>query len=378
MGVHTIVVIYPRRILLAPESNGKHFIHVYSSINMVKSYNSSKSNTSAVKDGDGGGPDDIDIEDPAKTYNTSKSNTSSEAHGGGGGGSDETQGTDYNTTRSNTTSVSDGDLVGDGGGSPGDPAMVKSYNSSKSNTSSISVEDDLVGDGGGTGEPAMAKTYNSSKSNTSSVSHSSGDSGAVDHNSTRSNNGLAGRETISERLRSAKSRGGGSGGGTGSIGSTLGVAKTVIMAAVLLTAAGVGFDLYQTYNDAIDLNLEDHVTDADFALNNDKTEINGDIGFNIPEMGMFEKKILAKVHVTVLESNPTTDGDYSFEYTLGSGEHTYRFSLTDLDPVTVEKIDAGEDLELEYTTSITVIYLGVELAPATTDMPAKTVTVETA
>ncbi len=362
MGVHTIVVIYPKRILLAPEFSGKHFIHVYSSINMVKSYNSSKSNTSAVKDGDGGGPDDIDIEDPAKTYNTSKSNTSSEAHGGGGGGPDETQGTDYHTTR-DTKSVSDGDLVGDGGG-PGEPAMTKNYNSSKSNTSSISVEDDLVGDGGGPGEPAMTKNYNSSKSNTSSVSHSSGDSGAVDHNSIRSNKGISG--------------GGGSGGGTGVIGSTLGVAKTVIMVAVLLTAAGVGFDLYQTYNDAIDLNLEDHVTDADFALNNDKTEINGDISFNIPEMGMFEKKILAKVHVTVLESNPTTDGDYSFEYTLGSGEHTYRFSLTDLDPVTVEKIDAGEDLELEYTTSITVIYLGVELAPATTDMPAKTVTVETA
>ena len=295
---------------------------------MVKSYNSSKSNTSAVKDGDGGGPDDIDIEDPAKTYNTSKSNTSSEAHGGGGGGPDEAQGTDYNTTRSNTTSVSDGDLVGDGGGSPGDPAMIKSYNSSKSNTSS--------------------------------VSHSSGDSGAVDHNSSRSNNGIFG------------------GGGTGIIGSTFGLAKTILTAAVLLTAAGVGFDLYQTYNDAIDLNLEDHVTDADFALNNDKTEINGDIGFNIPEMGMFEKKILAKVHVTVLESNPTSDGDYSCEYTLGSGEHTYEFSLTDLDPVTVEKIDAGEDLELEYTTSITVIYFGVELAPATTDMPARIVTVETA
>ena len=218
--------------------------------------------------------------------------------------------------------------------------MVKNYNSSKSNTSSVS-DGDLVGDSSG------------------------GDSGAVDHNSTRSNNG-------------GLDGGGGSGGGTGIIGSTFGIAKTILMAAVLLTAAGVGFYLYHTYDDAIDLNLEDHVTDADFALNDDKTEINGDIGFNIPEMGMFEKKILAQVHVTVLESNPTTDGDYSFEYTLGSGEHTYEFSLTDLDPVTVEKIDAGEDLELEYTTSITVIYLGVELAPATTDMPAKTVTVETA
>ena len=80
----------------------------------------------------------------------------------------------------------------------------------------------------------------------------------------------------------------------------------------------------------------------------------------------------------MLGSNPTTNGDYSFEYTLGSGEHTYKFSLTDLDPVTVGKIDAGVDLELEYTTSSTVIYLSVPLTPATTDMPAKTVTVETA
>ncbi len=348
---------------------------------MVKSYNSSKSNTSAVKDGDGGGPDNIDIEDPAKTYNTSKSNTSSEDHGGGGGGPDETQGTDYHTTR-DTKSVSDGDLVGDGGGSPGDPAMIKSYNSSKSNTSSVS-DGDLVGDGGGTGEPAMAKTYNSSKSNTSRSNNTEQATSGGDldiHNSTRSNRGAVqgGHDTAKASINNVRSVAGGGGGGTGVIGSTFGLAKTILMAAVLLTAVGVGFDLYQTYNDAIDLNLEDHVTDADFALNNDKTEINGDIGFNIPEMGMFEKKILAKVHVTVLESNPTTDGDYSFEYTLGSGEHTYRFSLTDLDPVTVEKIDAGEDLELEYTTSITVIYLGVELAPATTDMPAKTVTVETA
>ncbi|MDP7243684.1 MAG: hypothetical protein QF899_04230, partial [Candidatus Poseidoniia archaeon] len=208
-----------------------------------------------------------------------------------------------------------------------------------------------------------AVDHKSTRSN--NVSHSSGDSGAVDHNSTRSNNG-------------GLDGGGGSGGGTGVIGSTFGLAKTILTAAVLLTAAGVGFDLYETYNDAIDLNLEDHVTDADFALNGDKTEINGDISFNIPEMGRFEKKILAQVHVTVLESSPTTTGDYSFEYTLGSGEQTYKFSLTNLDQTTVLKIDAGIPLELEYTTSITVIYLGVELAPATTDMPARIVTVETA
>jgi hypothetical protein len=247
--------------------------------------------------------------------------------------------------------------------------MTKNYNSSKSNTSSISVEDDLVGDGGGPGEPAMTKNYNSSKSNTSSISVEDdlvGDGGGPGDGSTSAAHEAA--HVVQQRA----------GSGTGVISSTFRFAKTILMAAVLLTAAGVGFDLYHTYNDAIDLNLEDHVTDADFALNGDKTEINGDIGFNIPEMGRFEKKILAQVHVTVLESSPTTDGYYSFEYTLGSGEQTYEFSLTDLDPVTVAKIDAGEDLELEYTTSITVIYLGVELAPATTDMPARIVTVETA
>ena len=236
---------------------------------------------------------------------------------------------------------------------------MKNFNSSKSNTSEV--------DGGGGGpDDTQGTDYNTTRSNNTEIDTGGGGSeksGAIDHNSTRSNRGAS----VSE-----------GGGGTGVIGSTFGIAKTILMAAVLLTAAGVGFDLYQTYNDAIDLNLEDHVTEADFALNGDKTEINGDISFNIPEMGIFEKKILAQVHVTVLESSPTTDGDYSFEYTLGSGEQTYEFSLTDLDPVTVAKIDAGEDLELEYTTSITVIYLGVELAPATTDMPARIVTVETA
>ncbi len=322
---------------------------------MVKNYNSSKSNTSAVKDGDGGGPDDTQGTD----YHTTRSNNT-EIDTGGGGGPDIPTTKNYNSSKSNTSSVSDGDLVGDGG--TGEPAMTKNYNSSKSNTSSISVEDDLVGDGGGGGGPdeAQGTDYHTTRSNNTSVS----------------DGGLADDQDLGlyRSWRWEQS----SGGGTGVIGSTLGIAKTVIMVAILLTAAGVGFDLYQTYNDAIDLNLEDHVTDADFALNGDKTEINGDIGFNIPEMGMFEKKILAQVHVTVLESSPTTDGDYSFKYTLGSGEQPYEFSLTNLDPVTVAKIDAGEDLELEYTTSITVIYLGVELAPATTDMPARIVTVETA
>ena len=382
---------------------------------MTKNYNSSKSNTSSVKGDEVDGPTEADIP-TTKNYNSSKSNTSSvsEAPVGDGGGPGEPAGDvrsqgewgDINQDSKTNTIGYQGHLVDntgtqsvrgedgltpDGGGGDGpDPQMIKNYNSSKSNTSEISVEDDLVGDGGGGGDVSVANTYSQGLTPDGGGGGGDGSTSAAHeaaHVVQQRGGGSGGgaavagdgvRGAITVNIVNPKSSGGGSGGGTGVIGSTFGLAKTILTAAVLLTAAGVGFDLYETYNDAIDLNLEDHVTDADFALNGDKTEINGDISFNIPEMGRFEKKILAQVHVTVLESSPTTTGDYSFEYTLGSGEQTYKFSLTNLDPVTVGKINAGEDLELEYTTSITVIYLGVELAPATTDMPAKTVTVETA
>ena len=234
--------------------------------------------------------------------------------------------------------------------------MVKNFNSSKSNTSniddSLDEKHDATADEGGNRFYLWWRRWRRWR-------------GAVDHISTRSNRGIQG------------------GGGKGTINSTksiraVSLVKTAVTTAVLLTAAGAGFDLYQTYNDAINLDPEDHVTDAEFALNEEKTEINGNISFDIPEMGVFKKKIQAQVHVTVLESNPTTDGDYSFEYTLGSGEQTYEFSLTNLDPVTEEKIRTGEPLDLEYTTSITLIYLGVELTPTTTEIPAKTDTIETA
>jgi len=210
------------------------------------------------------------------------------------------------------------DLVGDGGGGGEDP-KTKNYNSSKSNTSSISVEEDLVG-GGGSGSGLVKRT----------------------------------------------------------VGKTLGMAKTVIMAAVLISVAGAGVDVYQTYNDAIEIDIEKHITDADFELSEDKSEISGSVGFEIPEMGTFEKSIIASVHVTVLESNPTTDGDYEFEYKLGSGEQFYDFTLDDLDPVTVEKIEAGQPLDIEYSGTISVTYLGIEIPSVTMDIPLTTTTVETA
>ena len=292
-----------------------------------------------------------------KTYNTSKSNTSSEAHGGGGGGPDKAQGTDYSVVDESGSVRVNSDF---GNGEALDKA-----------SRAVRKTEEYAGSGMGSHHP-------SHPGEEVVISDSGGGKGTeVNYQATvdprlsrielKSDERIYNDTEIPDIIEDELSR-------TAILSTNY---KMVVMAVTLLTATGIGSDLYLTYNDAIDLNLEDHVTDADFALNDDKTEINGDIGFNIPKMGMFEKKILAQVHVTVLESNPTTDGDYSFEYTLGSGEHTYEFSLTDLDPVTVEKIDAGEDLELEYATSITVIYLGVELAPATTDMPAKTVVVST-
>jgi hypothetical protein len=191
---------------------------------------------------------------------------------------------------------------------------------------------------------------------------------AGDYHSTRSN------------TTSVKSGGGGSGSGMvgRTIGKTLGMAKTVIMAAVLISVAGAGVDVYQTIGDATEINLEEHITDADFEMSDDKSEISGTVGFDIPQMGMFEKSIIASVHVTVLESNPTTDGDYEFEYTLGSGEQFYDFTLDDLDPVTVEKIEAGQPLDIEYSGTISVTYLGIKIPSVTMDIPLTTTTVETA
>jgi hypothetical protein len=162
------------------------------------------------------------------------------------------------------------------------------------------------------------------------------------------------------------------------VGKTLGLAKSMIMTAVLISVAGAGVDVYQTYNDVIAIDLEEHITDADFEMSDDKSEISGSVGFDIPQMGTFEKSIIASVHITVLESNPTTDGDYEFEYTLGSGEHFYDFTLDDLDPVTVEKIEAGQPLDIEYSGTISVTYLGIEIPSITMDIPLTTTIVETA
>jgi len=186
---------------------------------------------------------------------------------------------------------------------------------------------------------------------------------ATDHNTTRSNR--------------ATSIGGG--GGTTGMKSTLGLIKSGVNIALIILVVAAGADVYKMYDDHVNINLEDHVTDANFSLTPDKESIVGDIGFDIPKMGYFDKSIDVLIHLKILESDPTTEGDFTFEYTLGSGEKVYdKFELNNLDPVTKDKIDKGDPLDIEYTTTITVIYLGVTLDSTTSEIGTKVSTVQTA
>ncbi len=129
----------------------------------------------------------------------------------------------------------------------------------------------------------------------------------------------------------------------------------------------------------VTINLEDHVTEANFSLTPDKESIVGDIGFDIPKMGYFDKSIDVLIHLKILESDPITEDDFTFEYNLGSGEEIYdKFELNNLDPVTKDKIDKEEPLRIEYTITITIIYLGVELDPTTSEIGTKVTTMQTA
>ena len=185
---------------------------------------------------------------------------------------------------------------------------------------------------------------------------------AVDHNSTRSN------------------RGGVSGGGsTQGLGTTLGIIKTGFTVATVIVLVAAGADLYKMYSDHVDINLEDHVTDAFFQLSDDENSIIGEIGFDIPKLGYFDKSIIVLIHLKIDESDPVTENDFSFTYKLGSGEKIYdKFELNNLDPVTKDKIDKEVPLDIEYTTTITIVYLGVELGPTTSELGTKVTRMQTA
>ena len=244
-------------------------------------------------------------------------------------------GKDYNTTRSNTTSVNDG---------PSDPISDIDISGTKTDVGGhllIKASGKASGGEGGGSEK----------------------SGAIDHNSTRSNRGAS----VS------------GGGGTTGLKSTLGMMKSAFTLTTIIVLIAAGADVYKMYDDHVTINLEDHITDANFWLTPDKNSIVGDIGFDIPKMGYFEKSIDTLIHLRILESDPTTEDDFTFEYTLGSGEMIYdKFELNNLDPVTKDKIDKGEPLDIEYTITITIIYLGVELGPTTSEIGTKVTTIQTA
>ena len=213
----------------------------------------------------------------------------------------------------------------------------------------------------------MAGDYNSTRSNTTSTKvdgDGSAKSGAQDHNTTRSN-----RASIHE----------GGGGSTQGLGSTLGIIKSGISLVSVIILIAASADVYKMYDDHITINLEDHITDAAFQLTGDRNSIIGEIAFDIPKMGYFDKSIDVLIHLKILESDPTTKDDFTFEYNLGSGEKIYdEFRLDNLDTVTKEKIDNGDPLDIEYTVTITIIYLGVELGPTTSEIGTKVTTMQTA
>ena len=221
----------------------------------------------------------------------------------------------------------------------------------------------------------MATDHNTVRSNREQTPGSSngsgGDSGsgsgqtrAQDHNTTRSN-----RASIHE----------GGGGSTQGLGSTLGVIKSGISLVSVIILVAASADVYKMYDDHVTINLEDHVTDAVFQLTDDRNSIVGEIAFDIPKMGYFDKSIDVLIHLKILESDPTTEDDFTFEYNLGSGEEIYdEFRLNDLDPVTQEKIDNKDPLDIEYTITITIIYLGIELGPTTSEIGTKVTTMQTA
>jgi hypothetical protein len=219
----------------------------------------------------------------------------------------------------------------------------------------------------------MAVDHNSSRSNKEGLKDDGGSgegigdgsakSGAQDHNTTRSN-----RASIH-----------GGGGSTQGLGSTLGIIKSGISLVSVIILIAASADVYKMYDDHITINLEDHITDATFQLTEDKNSIIGEIAFDIPKMGYFDKSIDVLINLKILESDPTTKDDFTFEYNLGSGEKTYdKFRLDNLDPVTKEKIDNGYPLDIEYTVTITIIYLGVELGPTTSEIGTKVTTMQTA
>lgn len=299
-----------------------------------------------VSDGQGGGfcymkleGEDIEVEEipnPDLDWDPFGSSDSSSAHG-----------SDLHV-RKRPGRSSDG-----GGGSTGDAKSgAVDHNSARSNRESGISE---PGGGGGAGD---AK------------------SGAINQNDRRFFKSRSGKSATVRPKRPGRTSFGPLITKSGKlVTSTVGTAGKAISLALLLVAVAAGGDIYQTIGDATEINLVDHITRTDGQSSEDGKSVEVELGLDIPEMGYIEKRLDVSVHIRVLESDPTTEADYSFDYTLGEGERIYEFVLDDLDPVTASKVEAGDPIDIEYSGSVTVVYFGIELSPTTTEIPLDVFTI---
>ncbi len=154
-----------------------------------------------------------------------------------------------------------------------------------------------------------------------------------------------------------------------------GMSRNFFALVIAISVVVFSVDIYQTIGDAEEIHLADHITLTEGEPNSDGSAIDIRFGLDIPEMGYLDKSIMVKVNFRVIDSDPITEGEYSFEYKLGEGERIYDYVLKDLDSVTASKAKSGEPIDIEYSGTIMVEYLGFDIPQTTQDIPLDTFTV---
>jgi len=82
--------------------------------------------------------------------------------------------------------------------------------------------------------------------------------------------------------------------------------KTVAIAGLLVTGAGTGMDLLETFEDIEDLDLDSYVDDISLSLNHDGTAVTGSFVLDMPRAGTLEKEIDAEINFAVIGSSFAT------------------------------------------------------------------------
>ena len=152
----------------------------------------------------------------------------------------------------------------------------------------------------------------------------------------------------------------------------------VISIAVLVVTIVIGADVSQMYSSTDKINIVDYITQTDGETAEDGSSVEVNLGLDVPEMGLsfIEKRLDVSVHIRIIDSNPVTEAEYDFEYTIGQGEKIFNFVMEDLDPNTTSKINSGETIQIEYFGNVTIVYLGIDLSPTKTDIPVGVFIVE--